>query len=186
VGPNHKSKGHKGRPAGHTLSQFRPRLDGYAPKSVYKSITCLKVGKKIHATQNLLENINAKMDSFTVATQNQLSFNNMLETQIQEISATILSQSNGDSSKTNIQESVRSIFNGFMEKAPKPTEGSLGGVGKDRKLSAAEKFLPKLSQRVKNALRHVLQSLRQPKSSGMEMVLLRDLKCDALAERINR
>jgi hypothetical protein len=27
----------------------------------------------------LLENINAKMDSFTVATQNQLSFNMMLE-----------------------------------------------------------------------------------------------------------
>jgi hypothetical protein len=31
-------------PAGHTLSQFRPRLDGYAPKSVYKSIPCSKVG----------------------------------------------------------------------------------------------------------------------------------------------
>jgi hypothetical protein len=27
----------------------------------------------------LLENINAKMDSFIVATQNQLSFNKMLE-----------------------------------------------------------------------------------------------------------
>jgi hypothetical protein len=27
-----------------------------------------EVGKKIHATQNLLENINAKMDNFTVAT----------------------------------------------------------------------------------------------------------------------
>jgi hypothetical protein len=30
-----------------------------------------------------LENINAKMDSFIVATQNQLSFNKILETQIQ-------------------------------------------------------------------------------------------------------
>jgi hypothetical protein len=37
-------------------------------------------GKKIHATDKLLENISAKMDSFTVATQNQLSFNKMLET----------------------------------------------------------------------------------------------------------
>jgi hypothetical protein len=36
-------KGAQG-PAGYTLSQFRPRLDGYAPKSVYKSIPCLKVG----------------------------------------------------------------------------------------------------------------------------------------------
>jgi hypothetical protein len=51
VGPNHKSKGHKGRPAGptpwpvgRTLSEFRPRLDGYAPKLVYKSIPGPKVG----------------------------------------------------------------------------------------------------------------------------------------------
>jgi hypothetical protein len=44
VGPNHNSKGHKGRPAGHTLSRFRLRLDGYSPKSVYKSIPSSKVG----------------------------------------------------------------------------------------------------------------------------------------------
>jgi hypothetical protein len=31
----------------------------------------------------LLENINAKMDNFTVATHNQLSINKRLETQIQ-------------------------------------------------------------------------------------------------------
>jgi hypothetical protein len=50
MGPNNKSKGPKGQPtdptpwpADHTLSRFRPRLDGYAPKSVYKSIPCLKV-----------------------------------------------------------------------------------------------------------------------------------------------
>jgi hypothetical protein len=42
-----------------------------------------EVGKKMHATNKLLENINAKMDSFIVATQNQLSFNKILETQIQ-------------------------------------------------------------------------------------------------------
>jgi hypothetical protein len=41
-----------------------------------------EVGMKIHATDKLLENINPKMDIFTVATQNQLSFNQMLETQI--------------------------------------------------------------------------------------------------------
>jgi hypothetical protein len=60
-----------------------------------------------------------------------------LKTQIQQISTTIPSQINGDSSKTPVQESVRSIFTVFKEKAPKPTEGSLGGVGKDRKASAA-------------------------------------------------
>jgi hypothetical protein len=44
-------KGLKGRPAGlapwptgHTLCRFRPRLGGYAPKAVYKSIQCPKVG----------------------------------------------------------------------------------------------------------------------------------------------
>jgi hypothetical protein len=85
-----------------------------------------EVGKKIHTIDKLLENINAKMDNFTVATQNQLSFNKMLETQIQQISAAILGQSNGDSSKTPVQGSVRSIFTVFKEKAPIPTEGSLG------------------------------------------------------------
>jgi hypothetical protein len=37
-------KGAQG-PAGHTLSPFRLRLGGYAPKSVYKSIQYLKVGQ---------------------------------------------------------------------------------------------------------------------------------------------
>jgi hypothetical protein len=36
-------KGAQG-PAGHTLSQFKPRLDGYAPTSVYMSIPCPRVG----------------------------------------------------------------------------------------------------------------------------------------------
>jgi hypothetical protein len=110
-----------------------------------------KVGKKIHAMDKLLENINAMMDNFTVATQNQLSFNNMLETQIQQISAAIASQRNGGSSNTPIQESVRSIFTVFKEKALKSTEGSLGGVGSDKKPSTTENFSMKSSRHVKNA-----------------------------------
>jgi hypothetical protein len=89
----------------------------------------------------LLENINAKMNSFRVATQNQLILNKMLETQIQQISVAISSQSNGGSSKTPIQESVRSIFTMLKEKALKSTEGYLGGVGRDKKPRAAENFL---------------------------------------------
>jgi hypothetical protein len=110
-----------------------------------------EVGKMIYATDKLLESINAKMDNFIVATQNQLSFNKILETQIQQISAVILSQSNEDSSKTPVQESVRSIFTVFKENAPKPTERSLGGVGKDKKPSAVENSSTKFSRRVKNA-----------------------------------
>jgi hypothetical protein len=85
------------------------------------------------------------MDNFTVATQNQLSFNKMLGTQIQQIFIAILGQSNGGSSKTPIQESVRSIFTVFKENALKSTEGSLGGVGRDKKPSAAENFSTKSS-----------------------------------------
>jgi hypothetical protein len=40
----------------------------------------------------------------------------------------------------------------FKEKAPKPTEGSLGGVGKDRKPRAVENSSTKFSRRVKNAM----------------------------------
>jgi hypothetical protein len=121
-----------------------------------------EVGKKIHATDKLLENINAKMDNFTTTTQNQVSINKMLETQIQQISAAIPSQSNGDSSKTPVQEIVMSIFTVFKEKAPKPTEGSLGGVGKDRKPSGAEIFLSKFPQHVKNATYAMTSSLVAP------------------------
>jgi hypothetical protein len=68
----------------------------------------------------------------------------MLETQIHQISTAIPSQSNEDSSKTPIQESVRSIFTVSGEKATKPTEGSLEGVGKDKKPSTAENFFAEI------------------------------------------
>jgi hypothetical protein len=51
-------------------------------------------GKRVQATNKLLESMNGKMDSFTVAILNQLSFNMMLETQIQQISGALPSQSN--------------------------------------------------------------------------------------------
>jgi hypothetical protein len=102
------------------------------------------------------------MDSFTVATQNQLNFNKMLETQIQQISAAHPSQSNGDSSKTHVQESVRSIFTMFKEKAPKSIEGSLGGVSKDKKPIIAKVFSMKFSQQIKNAMPAATSSLVAP------------------------
>jgi hypothetical protein len=81
----------------------------------------------------------------------EMSFNKMLETQIQQISTTIPSHSNGDSSRIPIQESVRFIFTVLKEKAPKSAEESLGGVGKDKKPSAAKNFSTKFSRHVKNA-----------------------------------
>jgi hypothetical protein len=151
-------------------------------------------GKKIHATDKLLENISAKMDTFMVGMQNQLSFNKMLETQIQQIAAALPRQSNWYPNWSPIQESVKSIFTMFKGKAPKSTRGSLGGVGlgnamtPDKELSAEENFLAKSTWCVKDATSTVTNSpvALQPKSSGMQMVLLIDLKCDALARRISR
>jgi hypothetical protein len=55
----------------------------------------------------------------------------------------------------------------------------------DKELSVAENFSVKFTRRIKYATL-VLQSHWQPKSSGMETVLLTDLKCDTLTGRINR
>jgi hypothetical protein len=62
---------------GHNFNRYEPSLRDIIRDQVRIND---EVGKKIHAMDKLLENINAKMDSFTVATQNQLSFNKMLET----------------------------------------------------------------------------------------------------------
>jgi hypothetical protein len=50
----------------------------------------------------------------------------------------------------------------FKEKAPKSIKGSLGGVGKDKKPSAAENFSIKFSQRIKNATPTATSSLVAP------------------------
>jgi hypothetical protein len=50
----------------------------------------------------------------------------------------------------------------FKEQAPKPTEGSLGGVGKDKKASVAENFSMNFSQCIKNATLAATSSLVTP------------------------
>jgi hypothetical protein len=123
-----------------------------------------KFGKKIHVTDKFLENISAKMDILTVATQKQLSFNTMLETQIQQIAAALPCQSNGDPSQSPVQESMKSIFTVFKENASKYTGGSLGGVGSgnamtlDKEPSAAENFSAKSIRCVKDATSAVTSS----------------------------
>jgi hypothetical protein len=91
------------------------------------------------------------MDSFTVATQNQLSFNKMLEIQIQHPLHQFQVKVMGLLLRPPIQESVRSIITMFKEKALKSTEGSLGGVSRDKKPSGAENFVTKFFRRVKNS-----------------------------------
>jgi hypothetical protein len=44
-----------------------------------------KVGKKLHANDRILESIDSKINNFIVAVQNQLNFNQVLETQIAQL-----------------------------------------------------------------------------------------------------
>jgi hypothetical protein len=89
-------------------------------------------GKRIHATDKLLENMSSKMDSFTIATQNQLSFNKMLETQIQQISVVLPHPNNRDSTNTPSQESVKSISDPFQGKSLDSAEKSPREVDKEK------------------------------------------------------
>jgi hypothetical protein len=121
-------------------------------------------GKKIRAIDKLLKNISAKIDNFTVATQNQLRFNKMLETQIQQIAAALPCQSNGDPSQSPVEESMKSIFTVFKGNAPKSTGGSLGGVNlgngmtPNKEPSAAENFSTKSTWCIKDATSTVTSS----------------------------
>jgi hypothetical protein len=78
-------------------------------------------GKTIHATDKLQENMSSKMDSFTVSMQNQLSFNKMLETQIQHISMVL----------PHPNKSVKSISTLFQGEAPDSAEKSSREVEKE-------------------------------------------------------
>jgi hypothetical protein len=105
-------------------------------------------GKKIHATDKLVENISAKM----------------LETQIQQIVVALPRQSNENPSHRPVQENMKSIFIVSKGKAPKSTGGSLGGVGPgnamtpDKELSVAENFSAKSTRCIKDATSAVTSS----------------------------
>ena len=45
--------------------------------------------KKLAANDKSMENIHAKMDGFSTAIKNQLSFNNMIETQLAQVAAAL-------------------------------------------------------------------------------------------------
>jgi hypothetical protein len=47
------------------------------------------INKKLHANDRMLDSINAKLDDFSSAIKNQLSFNKMLETQLAQLAAAI-------------------------------------------------------------------------------------------------
>jgi hypothetical protein len=55
-----------------------------------------EVGRKLLATNKILESIDSKMNNFTVAVQNQLNFNKVLETWIAQLVAALPHPNGGD------------------------------------------------------------------------------------------
>jgi hypothetical protein len=55
-----------------------------------------EVGRKLLATNKILESIDSKMNNFTVAVQNQLNFNKVLETWIAQLAAALPHPNGGD------------------------------------------------------------------------------------------
>jgi hypothetical protein len=72
------------------------------------------------------------MDNFKVDMQNQLNFNKMLETQIQQISMVLPRPNNRDSTNTPVQESVKSIFVLFQGTVPDSAKKFLREVDKEK------------------------------------------------------
>jgi hypothetical protein len=56
----------------------------------------LEVGRKLVATDRILESIDSKMNSFIVAVQNQLKFNKVLETRISQLAVGLPHPNTGD------------------------------------------------------------------------------------------
>jgi hypothetical protein len=55
-----------------------------------------EVGRKLLAANKILESIDSKMNNFTVAVQNQLNFNKVLETWIAQLAAALPHPNGGD------------------------------------------------------------------------------------------
>jgi hypothetical protein len=72
-----------------------------------------EVGKKLLATNRILESINNKMNNFTVAVQNQLNFNKVLDTRIAQLAAALPHPNGGDfpgQPAVPIKENVKAVI----------------------------------------------------------------------------
>jgi hypothetical protein len=86
-----------------------------------------EVGKKLLANDRILESINSKMNSFTVAVHNQLNFNKMLETLITQLGATLPHPNGGDflgQPAVPIMENVKAVITRFGKTMAEPKEKS--------------------------------------------------------------
>jgi hypothetical protein len=72
-----------------------------------------EVGKKLLANDSILESINSKMNNFTVAVQNQLNFNKVLEMRIAQLAVALLHPNGRDfpsQPAISIKENVKAVI----------------------------------------------------------------------------
>jgi hypothetical protein len=104
-----------------------------------------EVGKKLLANDRILESINSKMNNFTVVVQNQLNFNNVLETQIAQLAAALPHPNGGDfpgQPVVHIKENVKAVITRsgktMVEPKAKPKKTSPTDPVKEEEKAEAE------------------------------------------------
>jgi hypothetical protein len=83
----------------------------------------LEVARKLLAADRILESINGKMNNFTVAVQNQLNFNKVLETGIAQLAAALPHPNGGDfpgQPAITIKKNVKAVINRSRKRMAEP------------------------------------------------------------------
>jgi hypothetical protein len=118
----------------------------------------LEVGKKLLTTDRILESINSKMNNFTVAVQNQLNFNKVLEMRIAQL-ATTLPHPNGEDfpgqPTVPIKENVQAVItrSGKIMVEPKAKSKKMSPtnpVEEEEKAEAEVEVEPRLEKEEEN------------------------------------
>jgi hypothetical protein len=82
-----------------------------------------EVGRKLLATNKILESIDSTMNNFTVAVQNQLNFKKVLETWIAQLAAPLPHPNGGDfpgQPAVPIKENVKAVITRFGKTMAEP------------------------------------------------------------------
>jgi hypothetical protein len=102
-----------------------------------------EVGRKLLATDRIIESIDSKMNNFTVAVQNQLNFNKVLETWIAQLATALPYPNGGDfpgQPAVPIKENVKVVItqSGEIMAEPKAKSKKMGPTDPDEEEERAE------------------------------------------------
>jgi hypothetical protein len=117
-----------------------------------------EVGRKLLATDKILESINSKMNNFTVAVQNQLNFNKMLEMWISQLAAALPHPNGGDfpgQPAVPIKQNVKAVITRSKKKMVEPKVkskkmGPTDPVEKEEKADAEVEVEPRPKKEEEN------------------------------------